>query len=95
MHDPFPSIWADRIARLPPVKTLSFTTLEPNRDAEDLSCVICGKSHHIVPEWLVTMRSPHETLTRGLHEACRERHERWQAAYEKRQGEPDAENRIG
>lgn len=40
MHDPFPSIWADRIANLPPVKSLGFV-IEPNRDAEELSCLIC------------------------------------------------------
>jgi hypothetical protein len=72
MHDPFPSIWGDRIAALPPVEGVTLK-LSPNiYPPDDVTCVAC---HGRWPEWLVTMRTPSSTITSGLHERCREKSE--------------------
>lgn len=76
MHDPFPSIWADVIARLPHPTPLVFHP-EPNTDREHLSCCLCEHGADISrppPEWLITFRTDKATVTRGLHEACRKVH---------------------
>lgn len=75
MNDPFPLIWADKLAKLPVVLSCKIYP-EPNTDCEHLSCLVCGRGDDKTKdatEWLVTMRSPYETITRGLHEACRVR----------------------
>lgn len=76
MHDPFPSVWADILAQLPRSEPLVFHP-EPNTTAERLSCVICehgAEASGPPPEWLITHRSRHSTITRGLHERCRSAH---------------------
>jgi hypothetical protein len=70
MHDPFPTVWGDKIAALPPLTSGTFK-LTPNvYPPEDVTCVAC---HGRGPEWLLTMRSPSATITSGLHEECRRR----------------------
>ncbi len=78
MHDPFPALWADRMAALP--DDAPDYRLRPTRNllSEHLSCIVCGRGDDVTrdaPEWIVAMRSPYESITRGLHEACRARGE--------------------
>jgi hypothetical protein len=76
MNDPFPSLWADAMASLPPVEPLVFYP-QPNKEGEHLSCMVCdlgADPSRTPPEWLVTLRSDHSTITRGLHERCRHAH---------------------
>jgi hypothetical protein len=74
MHDPFPSIWQDTIAGLPPVSSVTLS-LAPNVDCEPLSCFVCHGVGTLGPEWLVTLRGQGERKIVGLHEACRQRSE--------------------
>ena len=52
--------------------------LSQNTEGEELSCLICGRGgigqFAVAPEWLVTMRTPYETRTAGMHEGCRKTH---------------------
>ena len=59
-----------------PAKPLCFVPTS-NVDGERLTCLICGHGHEEFrdpPEWIVTMQSQTQTLGKGLHEACWERH---------------------
>ena len=78
MHNPFPQIWKDEIAALPPVSELTIAIV-PNHEAERLSCIVCNLGHEErgrAPEWTVLLRSPYESVNKGLHERCRKRSER-------------------
>lgn len=59
---------------LPAVKTLTLR-IEPNNDAEPLSCIVCcrGEDSPRPPEWRVFTRSYNASITMGLHETCRNR----------------------
>lgn len=70
MHDPFPSIWGDKIAALPPLTRVSLVLTPNTYPPDDVTCVAC---HGERPEWLVTMRSRSATIIGGLHEECRRR----------------------
>jgi hypothetical protein len=76
MHDPFPSVWADVLAKLPRPEPLVLHP-KPNTDAEHLSCCLCGLGSDMSyqpTEWVVTFRTSRATVTQGLHEACRSKH---------------------
>ncbi len=70
MHDPFPSIWGDKLRALPPATTATFAITPNAYPPEDVTCVAC---HGRNPEWLLTMRTGSSTITSGLHEECRAR----------------------
>lgn len=78
MHDPFPSLWRDKLCRLPALNRFALP-MSPNTDCELLTCIVCRrgeKDANEAPEWLVTMRNPGQRVVAGLHEACRARTEK-------------------
>ena len=85
MHDPFPSIWADRMARLPAVTTLTIR-IEPNRALDyEVTCMVCRRAGPC--EWIALKRTANESIMAGLCESCRERTQRMTDAKATKGGE--------
>lgn len=75
MNNAFEDLWREQILSLPSPQPLILSPVR-NVEMEYLSCILCGHGHEESgrpPEWLVTHRTECATVTRGLHERCRQR----------------------